>query len=148
MSPAGWLVVHLVAVAVLAGIGWVVQLVVYPGFALVGRAGWAAYHARHVRAITRVVLVPWAAQGVSTVALLFAPPAGHAVAALGLGVLAFATVLLTAWAAVPAHRGVGGSDWGTADWAGSLTRLLRVNLARALAWTASTGTAAALVAVG
>ena len=25
-----WLVVHLVAVAVLAGVGWVVQLVVYP----------------------------------------------------------------------------------------------------------------------
>jgi hypothetical protein len=67
-----WLVVHLVAVSALAGIGWVVQCVVYPAFALVGASEWAAYHARHTRAITPVVGLPWAAQGISTVALLLA----------------------------------------------------------------------------
>ena len=36
-----WLVVHLAAVAVLAGVGWVVQLVVYPAFRLVGRTSGA-----------------------------------------------------------------------------------------------------------
>lgn len=56
--------------AVLTGVGWVVQVVVYPAFALVGDAEWPAYHRRHQSAIATVVLLPWLAQGVSTVALL------------------------------------------------------------------------------
>ena len=53
----------------LAGVGWVVQLVVYPAFRLVGAEEWARYHDGHMRAITRVVAVPWLVQGVSTAAL-------------------------------------------------------------------------------
>jgi len=61
VSPSAWLAVHLVAVAVLAGVGWVVQVVVYPAFRLVGPGEWARYHAHHLRAITPVVTVPWLA---------------------------------------------------------------------------------------
>ncbi len=42
------LLVHLTSTAVLAGLVWVVQLVVYPAFRLVGPSpAWAAYHAAH-----------------------------------------------------------------------------------------------------
>jgi hypothetical protein len=136
-----WLVVHLVAVAVLAGVGWVVQLVVYPAFALVGDPEWPRYHDRHMRAITRVVTVPWLAQGVSTGALLLAPgPVGLPVAAV-LAALALVTVAATVGAAVPAHGRL-----ATAPGPADLATLLRANLVRTLAWTGSTALAAALLA--
>lgn len=140
MSPSAWLLVHLVAVAVLAGVGWVVQLVVYPAFGLVGAGEWARYHDGHMRAITRVVTVPWLAQGVSTAALLLAPgPVGLPVAAV-LAALALVTVAATIGAAVPAHGRLAAAP-GPSD----LATLLRANLVRTLAWTGSTALAAALL---
>ena len=143
VSGTGWLLVHLVATAALAGVGWTVQLVVYPAFALVGERRWADYHDRHSRAITLVVAVPWVAQGVSTAALLLGPAAGGPAASLGLSVLALVTVVVTVAAAVPAHGRLTG---GFRD--EELRRLLRANLVRAVAWTASAGWAAALLGVG
>jgi hypothetical protein len=142
MSATAWLVIHLVAVAVLTGVGWVVQLVVYPAFALVGRGEWAAYHARHTRDITRVVAVPWVAQGISTVALLLAPPAGATVPVVALAALALATVVATVAGAVPVHRRIAVAAGGGGA---SLATLLRVNGARSLAWTASVVVAAAML---
>mgnify|MGYP001035937625 FL=1 len=118
------------AVAVLTGVGWVVQIVVYPAFALVGGAEWAAYHRRHGSAIAVVVLLPWLVQGVSTAALLLE---GLTPASVALAVLALATVVLTVAAAVPAH----GLLSATQD-PGTLRCLLRANLLRTLCWTAST----------
>jgi hypothetical protein len=140
-----WLVVHLVAVAALAGIGWVVQCVVYPAFALVGQPEWAAYHARHTRAITFVVGLPWAGQGISTAALLLRP--GHLVVHLVhlvLAALALVTVVSTIAVAVPAHNRLAALDPGI-DSSRTLAVLLRANLVRTLAWTASAGMVAALL---
>ena len=140
MSPATWLVVHLVAVAVLTGVGWVVQLVVYPAFRLVGPDDWARYHARHERGITRVVGLPWLVQGVSTAALLLEPPGGNLLGAAVLAVLALVTVVATLAVAVPAHGRLAAAQAGT-----DLTILLRANLVRTLAWTGSAALAAALL---
>ena len=128
-----WLVVHLAAVAVLAGVGWVVQLVVYPAFRLVGADEWVRYHGTHTRAISWVVALPWLVQGVSTAALLIAPAAGGRTAAVVLAVLALVTVVATVVTAVPAHGRLAASR-DTAD----VSVLLRANLVRTLAWTAST----------
>ena len=128
-----WLVVHLAAVAVLAGVGWVVQLVVYPAFRLVGADEWVRYHGTHTRAISWVVALPWLLQGVSTAALLIAPAAGGRTAAVVLAVLALVTVVATVVTAVPAHGRLAASR-DTAD----VSVLLRANLVRTLAWTAST----------
>jgi hypothetical protein len=136
-----WLVAHLVAVAALAGVGWVVQLVVYPAFRLVGTDGWPRYHAGHTRAITRVVGVPWLVQGVSTAALLVVPPAGGRLGAAALGALALVTVVVTVRTAVPAHGRL-----AVAPDPADVTLLLRANLARTLAWTGSTALAATLLA--
>jgi hypothetical protein len=140
VSPSLWLLVHLVSVAVLTGVAWTVQLVVYPAFALVGDPEWTGYHRRHRLVMNAVVLLPWTAQGVSTVALLVAPAAGGLPGAVTLGVLGLVTVVLTVAAAVPEH------DRLTAGDRTRLRPLLRANLLRTLAWTTSTGVAAALLA--
>lgn len=131
---------HLVAVAVLAGVGWVVQLVVYPAFRLVAADGWARYHRAHSRAITMVVGLPWLVQGLSTAALLVWPPAGGRLAAAVLAALALVTVVSTVLAAVPAHGRL-----AAAPTAVDVTLLLRANLVRTLAWTGSTALAAVLL---
>ena len=140
MSGTGWLLVHLVSTAALAGVGWTVQLVVYPAFALVGERRWADYHARHTRAITRVVAAPWVAQGMSTAALLRWPAGGGWIASSGLAVLALLTVVVTVAAAVPTHGRLAAGFRGD-----ELRRLLRANLARTVAWTASAAFATALL---
>ena len=145
MSPDSWMLVHLVAVAVLTGVGWVVQLVVYPGFAHVGDREWPAFHGAHSRAITRVVGVPWAVQGVSTIGLLLASPPDRWAAVLVLAALAAATVASTVLVAVPAHRRLGHAQRGDVP-SREVAVLLRANLARTLAWTAATGVAAVLLA--
>jgi hypothetical protein len=137
-----WLVVHLVATAVLTGVAWLSLGVVYPAFALVGAGEWSSYHAAHVRAITRVVLVPWAVQGVSTAALLLDPPRGELGAAVALAALALGAVVLTFAGAVPAHNRLGAAN--TAD-RRALTTLNRVHLVRSLVWTAETVLAAWLL---
>jgi hypothetical protein len=135
-----WLVVHLVSVAVLTGVGWVVQVVVYPAFRLVGTDGWARYHAAHTRTITRVVALPWLVQGISTAALLVVPPRGGLLVAGVLAALALTTVVMTVATAVPAHgRLAAGPE--PAD----VMLLLRANLVRTLAWAGSTVLAAALL---
>lgn len=125
-----WLLVHLVTTAVLAGVGWVVQVVVYPAFALVGEAQWPAYHREHLRRIGWVVGPPWLLQGVSTGALLLASPGEFA----ALGLLAAAGVALTVLGAVPAHTAL--------DTGRDLRPLLRANVARTLVWSAATVLAA------
>lgn len=141
MSGTGLLLVHLAATAALAGVAWTVQLVVYPAFALVGDSRWAAYHARHTRAITWVVAVPWVAQGGSTAGLLLWPPGGGLAASLGLAVLAVVTVAATVGSAVPAHGRLAAGFRPD-----ELRRLLRANLVRTVAWTASAVAAAVLLA--
>ena len=139
-----WLVVHLVATAVLVGVAWVVQVVVYPAFALVGPEQWPVYQAAHIRSITQVVLLPWVLQGISTVALLLAPPAGNLTVAVALAVLALVGVVLTFAGAVPAHNRLAQQTDGTGP---ALRRLMRVHLVRSLVWSASAVLAAVVLAV-
>lgn len=94
-----WLLVHLTATAVPAGIGWVVQVLVYPAFALVGEPQWAAYHRAHQRAIALVVFPHVARPGRRRDRT---HPRRLAATDVVLGVLALAGVALTVFAAVPA----------------------------------------------
>ena len=118
-------VVQTVATVLLAGIAWTVQVVVYPAFALVPAGSWARYHAAHSRAITLVVGPPWVAQGLATAALLVLAPGEPLVL-----VAAAAGVAVT----LPAVSLHGRLD--PAAHPGDLRRLLRVNLVRALVWSA------------
>jgi hypothetical protein len=139
-----WLVVHLVATAVLVGVAWVVQVVVYPAFALVGPEQWPAYQAAHIRSITQVVLLPWLVQGISTVGLLLAPPAGDLAVAVTLALLALAGVILTFAGAVPAHDRLAKQTDGTGP---VLRNLMWVHLVRSVVWSASAVLAAVVLAI-
>lgn len=127
------LVVHTVAVAALAGLSWVVQVVVYPAFLVVGPTpAWPEHHARHSARIAAVLLLPWAVQGATLAWLLLRPPPGVPswlmvlAAALGLG-----TVVHTVAVAVPLHRRLGsGFSRPVAE------HLVRTNRWRTALWTA------------
>ncbi|MCM3845240.1 hypothetical protein ND486_03410 [Pseudonocardia sp. DR1-2] len=120
--------VQTVATVLLAGIAWTVQMVVYPAFALVPAGSWARYHAAHSRAITLVVGPPWVAQGLATAALLILAPGEPLVWVAAVAAAAGVAVTLPA---VSLH---GRLD--PAAHPGDLRRLLRVNLVRALVWSA------------
>jgi hypothetical protein len=123
------LLVHAGSTCFLAGLAWVVQVVVYPAFLEVGAtAVWAGYHAAHSRRMVRVVTGPWAVQGGSLAALLILQDDPSWLLA-ALSVCALATVLLTVAGAVPVHQQLAVFDEA------KVRRLLRVNAVRTAAWT-------------
>ena len=135
------LAVHLLATAWLAGLVWVVQLVVYPGFRVVGPGErWSQYHARHSRAMTLAVGPPWLVQGACVALLLLRDPSPLVLLA---AVLAAATVAVTVLVSVPLHVRLGeGYDDAVAR------RLVATNGLRTAAWTAGAVVAAVLVVRG
>ncbi len=133
------LLVHLTATAVLTGLVWIVQLVVYPSFRLVGGGpSWPAFHAAHSRAVSLAVGPPWAVQGVTVAALLVRDGVSPLRALTG--ALALSTVVVTVVVSVPLHARLGEAyDDALAR------RLVATNWLRTAAWTAGTVAAAALV---
>jgi hypothetical protein len=134
-------VAHAVATLVLVGIIWTIQVVHYPLFAAVGPDGFAAYEAAHSTRITALIAVPWAVQGVSTLALLLAPPAGVPRWLVWLtAALAAVPVLVTVTMSVPAHRALApGFD------AAAHRRLVGTNWLRTIAWSAHGAVATVLL---
>jgi hypothetical protein len=122
----------------LAGLIWVVHLVVYPAFALVGPAQWADYHRARSQRITVTVGRPWAVQGLSALGLLALRPEPAPLAlVLAHAALVALPVAVTAVSSMPAHRRLStGPDDAARD------RLLAGNRLRVAAWTGSavTGT--------
>ncbi len=136
---------HAVVTTALAGLVWVVQLVVYPSFRVVGPGpDWSAVHAHHTRAMGLVVSLPWAVQGLTLAALLVRRPAGTSMALLLVtGVLAATTVAVTVLSSVPLHgRLAGGYDDALAR------RLISTNWLRTAAWSAGAACSLVLVAQG
>ena len=126
------LVAHLAAVWFLVGLVWMVQVLVYPGFAAVGAApGWREHHDRHTRLMGYVVTGPWAVQGVTTAWLLLDRPDGVGLAPVAAAaVCGLVTVGVTVGVSVPCHRRLSaGYD------AAVLRRLVVTNRWRTAAWT-------------
>ena len=128
----------------MAGIGWLVERVVYPAFAAVPAERWAAHHAAHTSRIMPVVVVPVLAQPVVALALALDPPAGAPRAALVLGVV-LTGALLAATAAVfaPLHGRLAAGPPAPR----LLERLARLNRLRTAAWTAQAALALWIAAV-
>jgi hypothetical protein len=128
---------HAAATLVLVGMIWVIQVVHYPLFAAVGQDTFIAYETAHSVRITWVIVIPWAVQGLTTAALLLAPPSGVPrwliiIAAA----LALIPVVVTITLSVPAHSVLGqGFD------AAAHARLVSTNWLRTAAWTLHGGVA-------
>lgn len=136
---------HAAATTGLAGLVWVVQVVVYPSFRVSGPTpSWPRVHADHTRRMALVVFAPWAVQGLTLAALLLRRPDGLPLPLLLLtGVLAATTVVVTVVSSVPLHtRLASGYDDALAR------RLVATNWLRTAAWTAGAGCALTLAALG
>jgi hypothetical protein len=127
--------VNLAATLFMAGVIWFVQLVHYPLFARVDRAGFADYEIEHARR-TGWVVAPVMLLELGTGALLLAVrpaglPLGVAVAGFTLlGVIFLSTFLLQ----VPLHRSLSGGFLEITH-----RRLVRTNWLRTAAWTVRAG---------
>lgn len=135
------LLANAVSTVFMVGVAWFVDVVHYPLFAAVGRSSFPAYHVLHSRRTTWVVLPAMSVELVTSVALALDPPGGMAALAVAGALLAIATWILTAFAAVPAHRALG-AGFTT----GRLDRLRRADRTRAITWTAHGAVVVALLA--
>lgn len=123
--------VHAASTLFLVGMIWTIQIVHYPLFAWVGDDVFSAYEAAHSARITRVIVVPWALQGLTTAALLISPPAGVPRWLIWTAaVLAAVPVLVTIVYSVPAHTTLGNGFDAVAH-----ARLVSTNWLRTAAWT-------------
>ncbi len=121
----------------LTGLIWVIQVVHYPLFALVGREARSAYHAAHVRRISWLVAPLMGAELLCALALWWAaPPPLLWAARAGAGLVGVIWVS-TALAQVPAHDALSRS-WDE----GAHARLVRSNWVRTAAWTLRAGVGA------
>ena len=126
------LYVQAAASLAMAGVIWMVQLVQYPGFLLVGAAEFPAFHAAHSQRITLVVGPLMAIEGLTALWILVARPSGVPpwAALLGLGLLGVA-LATTMFVSVPLHGRL------TTAWdAEAIRRLVATNWIRTAAWTA------------
>lgn len=138
---AAMLVLHAASALVLIGIIWTVQVVHYPLMAVVGRERFVAYEAAHAPRMAAVVMLPWTMQGLTTLWLLLARPAGVATSSVAIAaVTAALPVAATAAWSVPAHvRLAEGFDEATH------ARLVRTNWIRTWSWTAHGANAVVLL---
>ena len=119
-------VAFLLASSAYLGFQWTVRVVVYPQFATVAAAGFAAYERRHQQLVSVAVGPLFVASGLSAIAVFLRPPGAHrSVAVLAAPALVLLGLGVTAALAVPLHRRLSaGFD------AGVHRRLLRVDSVR------------------
>ena len=133
------LVVNAAATWFMTGVIWLVQLVQYPGFALVGDERFAAYHAMHSSRITWVVAPAMLVEIVTSLAIAWRPERDTWLLRVGFA-CALITWLVTGFQSVPAHARLGlGFD------AAAHGRLLLGNWVRTAAWSVHAVTIAAVV---
>ena len=126
---------HVLATLTMFGAIWIVQVVHYPLFALVGDAGWAGYEAQHQSRITLVVGPAMVAELVTAVWLVLRPPADVPMWALVLGAALVGLIWVsTAFVQVPMHATLSAGFSGDAH-----ARLVGTNWIRTAAWSARTG---------
>lgn len=131
------LLVHAAATWAMVGVIWMVQLVQYPGFRLVGAEAFRAYHAQHSTRISMIVGPLMLVEGLASLALLRWRPEGVGLAPVLAGLVLLAVALgTTAFVSVPLHGVLsGGLDAAAAD------RIVATNWIRTVAWTARGGLA-------
>ncbi|GAB2947049.1 hypothetical protein GCM10027048_10080 [Hymenobacter coalescens] len=123
------LLLNFALAAYLTGVIWTVQLVHYPGFALVPPAGFAAYHRAHLTRMGWVVMAPMVAELLLAAAWAWAAPGAAAYGSLGLVGFIWAVTFLVS---VPLHNRLAAAGNAYATVYG----LVRTNWLRTVAWTA------------
>ena len=131
MEALDLLLVHAAATWGLVGLIWTVQLVQYPGFALVGAPDFSRFHEHHCNRIVWIVAPLMALELLTGIALIWETPAGLTGFDLswGLGLIALNWVC-TAFVSVPLH----GRLRPRGHW--TIRTLVATNWVRTAAWSA------------
>jgi hypothetical protein len=128
MAP---LVINAFATCVMVGVIWFVQLVHYPLLATIGIDRAPEIAVEHQRRTGWVVGLPMAAEGVTTLWLVFDSPSGvHVVLPYVGGILLAIALGSTIFLSVPLHEKMSNSP--SADIG---AQLVRTNWPRTIAWT-------------
>ena len=126
---------HVLATLTMFGAIWIVQVVHYPLFALVGEGGWADYESRHQALITLVVGPAMVAELATALWLVLRPLDGVPFAAFVAGAVLVGLIWAsTAFVQVPLHSALSAGFDAEAH-----RRLVATNWARTLLWTARSG---------
>jgi len=125
------LIVHAGVTLMMTGAIWIIQIVHYPLFSLVGSAGYSAYQSAHMSAITLVVGPLMLAEAVTGAWLLFERPAGVTAGQAAFGLVLIGVVwAMTLFVNGPQHAALSsGFDPETH------AALVNSNWVRTLAWT-------------
>lgn len=127
------LLVNLCATWFLAGLIWIVQVIHYPGFALVGEGNWDAYHLKHMTATTMVIGPTMFIEALSAAALFFVAKAYPLRARWCVwiaAVLVLVNWVTTAAVAVPLHNKL-----GKAFDVEVIQQLVSINWIRTISWS-------------
>jgi uncharacterized membrane protein len=132
---------HLIATVFMTGVIWIIQILHYPLFNMVGRENFTAYEAAHTNLITVVVMPAMLLELVLTILIFFAPPASIPSSLNWLNAVLLAVIWLsTAFLQVPQHailsRGFDESAY---------RMLVNSNWIRTVAWSAKAMIAAVMV---
>jgi hypothetical protein len=129
--------VNLALTWALVGLIWTIQVVQYPGFADVGTAELARFHAAHSTRITFVVLPLMAAEVAAAAWLCAAIEPSRRWVALAAAALVGVAWLSTAVLQVPLHGAIAeAAGRASAAPAALVERLVATNWVRTAAWTA------------
>lgn len=133
-APAALLIAHAASTWALTGLIWLVQVVHYPLFALVGASAFPAYHTAHTRLITPIV-APLMIVEAATAAWIVVTRADAPWLVWSGLVLVGVVWLGTFGLSVPRHDALlrGGHDLS------AIERLVATNWVRTVAWTLRAG---------
>ncbi len=127
---------HVLATLTMFGAIWIVQVVHYPLFGLVGKAGWSAYESAHQARITLVVGPAMVLELATAVWLVLDRPAAFPQWAVVAGALLVGLIWLsTAFVQVPLHSALSGPVFDPEAHA----RLVATNWIRTAAWSVRAG---------
>lgn len=133
MSLTLLLLLNLIFSSMLSGLIWLVQLVHYPGFLLVGKEAGAAYQQHHTRSISWVVVPLMLAELVVAIWLLFTPFLFQVLTYLNYASFSFLLIIWVATflGAVPLHNRLSGHGYNNT----TILKLLKINWVRTICWT-------------
>jgi hypothetical protein len=130
---AAVLLVNLSATWFLAGLTWIVQLIHYPGFALVAESNWNGYHLKHMTATTMLIGPMMFVEALSAAALIFVAktyPLRARWCVWIAAVLVLVNWITTAAVAVPLHNKL-----GEAFDLEVIQQLVTINWIRTISWS-------------
>ncbi len=123
--------IHLAATGFMVGLIWTIHVVHYPLFSLVNEP-YRPFQEAHMSRITKLLVAPWGIETLSAAALVMTASTGtdRSLALVGLALLV-AVVIVTGLGAAPIHGKLVDAYDETLH-----RRLMRVDLVRALVWSA------------